>query len=293
MHFDKLARFNGALENSERERESSRVPIDFVRFYFQITWTGNPAGNSSHFSRRPVVIIQGGSRVSASYLSRSFPIRHELRISPAYLAFAPPYARLPGNFSRSKLPARKSYRRACYSGVWGAKRSRTNFARGVAPRGRLKFLFRIPDTHRCRCRLDFPRIPAYRNTTIRLRKLPLPGLHFAVKFCSLARGKRGRVSPGGWLFVERRHFLLTRDCTYLGQYDRRASCIRIGDIDSRSPVPGIRTFIWMKKKGGSIFARSPVGCVRERSLVRRPESQCNSVCGFGRLLPETARATCN
>lgn len=44
-HFHKLAR--------EQDRETLRA-IDFARFYSQITRTGNPAGNSSHFSRRRV-----------------------------------------------------------------------------------------------------------------------------------------------------------------------------------------------------------------------------------------------
>jgi len=83
--FDKFAQFNRVFETERL----FRVLIDSARFYFEITRTGNPAGNSGHFSRRRAV-IPTGSRVSASYLSRSFPIlkrRNQLRVSRRICTF--------------------------------------------------------------------------------------------------------------------------------------------------------------------------------------------------------------
>lgn len=222
-----------AIQRSVWNRETP--PIDFARFYFQITGTGNPGGNSGHFSHRRAV-IQTGSRVSASYLSRSFPIRNA-RICPAISrrVFASSYTReYTGNFRYSKLFARKSYR---YTVTPVRTRGEIvhEFRAMISPPRKIEvFISEIPDTPCSRSAWNSS-IPEYDDSRTesylfrifisrrwrRCRKVSFPLLR-----------EHSRVSPCGWLFVERRHFLLTRGLHVPPAIRSCGIAYRIGDIDS-------------------------------------------------------------
>lgn len=85
-----------------------------------------------------------------------------------------------------------------------------NFATLMFPlQKRWKFLFYA--LHSSSCILDLSDLRQYRRF---VWKLPLPGLHFATAATrSFVPAAETRSSFScGWLFVERRHFLLTHDC---------------------------------------------------------------------------------